>query len=68
MGEGKGAYLASKRDQVVLTERVDLDVLYYHQLVVIFVEDCAVDDIPQILLVAFCEPHHRFCIPLRCPV
>lgn len=40
----------------------DLDVLYNDKLIVILVEDSAVNNVPQVLLVALGKVHHSFCI------
>lgn len=47
------AYLPSEWDKVVLAERVDLNVFDDHKLVVVFVEDGAIYNLAQILLVPF---------------
>lgn len=49
----------------MLAETEDLDVLYDDELIVIFVEDSAINNVPQILFVTFGEVHHSLCIALR---
>jgi len=63
--ERANSHLSGKRHQVVLAETEDLNVLYNDQLVVVLVKDGAVDYVPEILFVAFCEEHHCFCVSLR---
>lgn len=43
----------------------DFDVLYDDELIVVFVEDSAINNVPQIFFVAFGEVHHSLCITLR---
>lgn len=49
----------------MLAETEDFDVLYDDEFVVIFVKDSAINNVPQILFVAFGEVHHSLCITLR---
>jgi len=58
-------YLASERHQMVLAQGKDLNVSHNDQLVMVLVEDGAVDNVPQVLLVALCEEEQRLCVPLR---
>jgi hypothetical protein len=51
---------------VVLAQRVHLDILDNDQLIMIFVEDRAVDQIPHVLLIPLREIEHRLRVPLRC--
>ena len=58
-------YLAGEWHHVVLTERKDLDVLDDDELVVVLVEDGAVDQVSDILFVPLCEEHQCLGISLR---
>lgn len=58
------AYLSSEWDEVMLAQRVNLDVLYNDQLVVVLMKDGTVDDFAQILLVALCEEEKRLGITI----
>lgn len=49
---------------MVLTEREYIDVLDNHQLIMIFVKDRAIDQIPYVLLVALSEVQHSFRVSL----
>lgn len=49
----------------MFAETENLNVLYDDKLVVILVEDSAINNVPQILFVAFGEVHHSLCITLR---
>ena len=51
---------------MVFAQGEDLDVLDYHQFVVVFVEDSAIHDIAQIFFVAFGEEQHRLGITFGC--
>lgn len=51
-------YLPSKRDQMMFAETEDFNVLHNNHLVVALVEDGVVDDVSDVLLVAFCEEQH----------
>jgi hypothetical protein len=55
-------HLSGKRNQVMLAETEDLDILYDDKLIVIFMKDGAVNNVSQVLLVAFGKVHHSFCI------
>jgi hypothetical protein len=55
-------HLSGKRNQVMLAETENLNVLHDDELIVIFVEDGAVNNVSQVLLVAFGKVHHSFCI------
>lgn len=55
-------HLSGKRDQVMLAKTEDLNVLDNNELIVILVEDSAINNVPQVLLVALGEVHHSFCI------
>lgn len=57
-------YLSSERYHVVFTERKDVDVLDNDQLIVVLVEDRAVHQIPNVLLVALGEVKHGLGISL----
>ena len=59
-----GTHLSSEWHQVVLAEREDLNVLHNNQLIVILVEDSAVNDVAKILLVALGEEQHSLSIAL----
>jgi hypothetical protein len=59
-------YLAHERDQMVLAQGEDLNVLHYNHLVVVLVEDSAINDVSQILLVALGEEQQGLRIALRC--
>ena len=61
----KGAsYLSGEGNHVVFAQRKHLDILDNHQLVVIFMENCAVDEVPDILLVTLSEVEHGLGISL----
>ena len=53
---------------MMLTKAVHLDVFYYDQFIMIFLENGPIDDIPKIFFVSFGEEHERFRISLRCPM
>ena len=61
-----GNYLPRKRYHMMLTQREDLNVFDNDELIMIFVEDCSIDQITDILLIAFSKVKHGFCIALRC--
>ena len=65
--EDSGSYLPSKRYHMVFAQREDLDIFDNHELIMIFVEDCSVDQVTDVLLIAFGEVKHGFCIALRRP-
>ena len=65
METGMCTHLSGEGDQMVLAKTEDLNVLYDNELIVILVEDSAVDNVPQVLLVALGKVHHSFCITLR---
>ena len=46
----------------MLAETINLDILHNHQLIVILMEDSAVNDVSQVLLIAFREEHHCLCV------
>ncbi len=58
--------LADERQHMVLAQRVQLDVLDDHHLVVVGVEQCAVDDLVQRLVIAVAEKLHGLGGALRC--
>lgn len=49
---------------MVLAEREDLDILHNDQLVMVLLEDGAVHQIPDILLIALGEEEHGFGVAL----
>lgn len=49
---------------MVFTQREHLNILNNNQLIVVFVEDCAIDEIPDVLFVPLCEIHHGFGVSL----
>lgn len=51
---------------MVLAKTKYLDVLHDNKLIVPFVEDSVINNIPHILLVTFCEEQHSFRISLWC--
>lgn len=51
---------------MVLAEREDLDIFHNDQLVVVLVEDSAIDNVAEVLLVALGEEQHSLGIALRC--
>ena len=55
---GGYAYLSGEGDHVVLAKRENIDILDDHQLIVIFVEDRTVHQVPHVLLVALGEVKH----------
>lgn len=65
VGRESKAYLAGEGDKVVLAEGEDLNVLDDDELVVVLVENSAINDVPQVLLVAFGEEQHGLCVALR---
>jgi hypothetical protein len=50
---------------MVLAHGEDLNVFYNDQLIVVLVEDGAIDDAIEVFLVALCEKQHCLCIALR---
>jgi hypothetical protein len=51
---------------MMLAEREDLDIFHNDQLVVVLVEDSAIDNVAEVLLVALGEEQHSLGIALRC--
>lgn len=49
---------------MVLAQREHLDILDDNQLIVIFMENSTVDEIPNILLVSLCEVKHSLGVSL----
>jgi len=47
---------------MMLAKTENFNVLYDDELIVIFVEDSAINNVPQVLLVALGKVHHSFCI------
>lgn len=52
---------------MVLAERKHLNIFDDDQLIVVFVEDCTIDEIAHILFIAFGEEHQGLGISLRRP-
>lgn len=50
-------YLARKWDQVMFAQTIQLDILDNHHLVVTLVEQCIVDHVGYVYLVALGEEH-----------
>lgn len=50
----------------MLAKTEDFNVLYNDKLVVVLVEDCAINNVSQVLLVALGEVHHGLCITHGC--
>jgi uncharacterized protein (DUF1684 family) len=48
----------------MLAETEDLDILYDDKLIVVFVKDGTINNVSQVLLVAFGKVHHGFRITL----
>ena len=48
-----GSYLSSKRYHMMLAQRKNLDIFNNDELIMIFVEDSSIDQITDVLLVAF---------------
>ena len=65
--EDSGTYLSSERYHMMLAQRKDLDIFDNDELIMIFVEDSPIDQIPDVLLIAFRKVEHGFCIALRRP-
>ena len=55
-------YLAGERNHVVLAHGEHFNVLYDNQLIVTLVENSFVDEIFDVLLVAFSEEEHGLCV------
>ena len=51
---------------MVLAKRVDLNIPYDDQLVMVLVEHRTIDDITQVLLISLCEEEQGLGITLRC--
>ena len=49
----------------MLTQGKHIDILHYDQLVMVFVENCAVDQVPHILLITLGEVKHGLGVPFR---
>lgn len=60
------SYPSGEWHEMVLAQGENFNVLDNDELVMIFVEYSAVDDVAKILLIAFREEHHGFCISLWC--
>ena len=60
-------YLPRKGYHVMFTQRENLNVLDDYELIVVLVEHCTIDQIPDVLLVAFGEEKHSLCKPIRRP-
>lgn len=52
---------------MMLAQREDLDIFDNDKLIMIFVKDSSIDQITDILLIAFSKVEHGFCIALRRP-
>lgn len=52
---------------MMLAQREDLDIFDDDELIMIFVEDSSIDQITDILLIAFSKVKHGSCIALRRP-
>ena len=50
---------------MMLAQREDLDIFDNDELIMIFVEDSSIDQITDVLLIAFSKVKHGFCIALR---
>lgn len=57
--------LSHEGNQMMLAERKDLNVLHNDELIVVLVENCPVDNVEEVLLVALCEEEHGFGVALR---
>jgi hypothetical protein len=57
-------HLTNEGDHMMFAETEDLDIFDNDKLVVIFVEDSAIDEISHVLFVAFCEVHESFRVSL----
>lgn len=51
---------------MVLAKTENLNVLHDNKLIVIFMEDSAVNNVPEVLLIALGKVHHSFCITFGC--
>jgi hypothetical protein len=60
------SYLSCEWYHVVFAKRIDVNVLDNDQLIVILVEDSAVDQVPNILLVTLGEVKHGLGVSLGC--
>lgn len=60
------SYPAVERHHVVFTQREHLDILDNNQLIMIFVEDCGIDKIPDVFFVSLCEIHHGLGVSFWC--
>ena len=60
----KDSYLSSEWNHVVFAKRENVDILDNDQLVVVLVEDGAVDQVPNVLLIALGEVEHGLGISL----
>lgn len=59
-------HLPRERDEMMLAQAEDVDVLHDHELVVVFLEDGVVDDVPEVQFVPVRQEHQRLGIPGRC--
>ena len=50
---------------MVFTQRIHLDILDNNQLIMVLVEDRAIDQVPHVLLITLGEIEHRLCVPGR---
>ena len=51
----------------MLAQRKNLNIFYNDELIMIFVKDSSIDQITDVLLIAFRKVEHGFCIALRRP-
>lgn len=65
--EDSRTYLSRERYHVMLAQREDLNILNNDKLIVIFVEDSSINQITDVLFIAFSKVKHGFCIALRRP-
>ncbi|KAJ3524771.1 hypothetical protein NM208_g11924 [Fusarium decemcellulare] len=59
-------HFAREWHKVMLTDLVDVDIFKNDHLIVLFLEDGAVDNVHEILLVALCEEQQGVGVSLRC--
>jgi hypothetical protein len=57
-------YLSREWDQMMLAEGEDLNVLDDNELIVIFMEDGAIDNVSEVLLIALGKEEHSLGVPL----
>jgi hypothetical protein len=60
------AYLSDKRYKMVLTHGIDFDIFYNDKFVMIFVENCTIDNLAQVFFISFCEVEQCLCITIGC--